>query len=430
MTSPARPPSLAAAVLAERYREVRAATERLCEPLETEDYVVQTMPDVSPTKWHLAHVSWFFETFVLKPGAPGYRSPDARFEYLFNSYYNAVGRQHPRPQRGQLTRPTVREVFDYRAHVDEAMARLLDRGDLDPATTARIELGLHHEQQHQELLLMDIKHVFSCNPLEPAYRRGAAPAEGAPAPALEWIDRDGGLAEIGHDGEGFCYDNETPRHRVFVQPFRLASRLVTNGEYLEFVEDGGYRRPELWLADGFARLGEERWQAPLYWTRRDGSWSEFTLGGPRPLALDAPVCHLSYYEADAYAAWAGARLPTEAEWERVAAEREVAGNFVESGALHPLAAGSGGEGGAPRQLYGDVWEWTSSAYAPYPGFRAAEGAVGEYNGKFMCNQYVLRGGACVTPRSHVRATYRNFFYAHNRWQFAGLRLARDAGGRR
>ncbi len=413
------------ASLAQRFRHVRAATERLCEPLEIEDFVVQSMPDVSPTKWHLAHVSWFFETFVLKTAVAGYRSPDPRFEYLFNSYYNAVGEQYPRPHRGDITRPTVKQVFEYRAHVDERMDTLLSRGDLDASLAGLVELGLHHEQQHQELLLMDIKHVLSRNPLHPAYRADAAPGNGAVAPPLHWFEVEGGVVHIGHDGSGFSYDNERPRHREFVEPFRLASRLVTNAEYLRFVEDGGYRRPELWLADGWSLLGDERWQAPLYWVQSSDGWHEFTLGGLRPLDPNAPVCHVSYYEADAYAAWAGARLPSETEWECVGLECEPDGRFVEDHALHPAAARGVGEDAPPVQMFGDAWEWTRSAYSPYPGFRAANGAVGEYNGKFMCNQYVLRGGSCVTPRSHIRASYRNFYYAHNRWQFGGIRLARD-----
>jgi ergothioneine biosynthesis protein EgtB len=398
------PTGLDPVTLLARFREVRSATERLVEPLTAEDCVVQSMPDVSPTRWHLAHVSWFFETFLLKRHLKGYRSPQPEFEWLFNSYYNAVGEQFPRPRRGLLTRPTLDEVRAYRSAIDGEMARLLesDRA-VDEELLRVVELGLHHEQQHQELMLMDIKHVFSCNPLFPSYR-ASAPEPNGPPPPLLWLEQPEGLREIGHAGEGFAFDNEGPRHRVFVHGFLLASRLVANGEFLEFVEDGGYERPQHWLADGWSTVEREGWRAPLYWVRRDG------------------FCHLSYFEADAFATWNGSRLPTEAEWETVVAERPVVGNFVEGCLLHPRAPG---EDSGPLQLYGDLWEWTGSAYAPYPGFRAAEGALGEYNGKFMCNQIVLRGGACITPRSHVRATYRNFFYPHNRWQFSGLRLARD-----
>ncbi len=410
--------------LAAAYRTVREATERLCEPLSREDYVVQSMPDVSPTKWHLAHVSWFFETFVLKPHATGYRPARPEFEYLFNSYYNAVGEQYPRPRRGLLTRPTVDEVYEYRAAVDAAMLALLEEDDHDLATL--VELGLNHEQQHQELILMDIKHVLSCNPLHPAYRP-APEARSLAAPGLEWIERDESVRWIGHQGDGFAYDNESPRHRVLVPAFRIASRPVTNGEFLEFIRDGGYRTPTLWLADGWSTVEREEWQAPLYWIRRDGAWHEFTLGGLRALDPAAPVCHVSYFEADAYATWAGARLPTEAEWETVAREQPVEGNFLEQDALGPRAApADAGGAAAPVQLFGDVWEWTRSPYQPYPGYRANPGALGEYNGKFMCNQQVLRGGSFASPASHLRATYRNFFYPHCRWQFAGLRLARDA----
>jgi ergothioneine biosynthesis protein EgtB len=413
-----------------RFGAVRGRSRRLVEPLAPEDCVVQSMPDVSPTKWHLAHVTWFFETFVLKPHAPEYRPFHPDFEYLFNSYYNLVGEQYPRPRRGLVTRPTVAETLDYRGHVDDAMRRLLQAGPSDEVREL-VELGLQHEQQHQELLLMDIKHVLSCNPLFPAYRDDLDGASGpATAPSDDpgrWPMFDGGVVEIGHAGAGFSFDNERPRHEVLVRPFRLAPRLTTNGEYLGFLQDGGYRRPELWLADGWTALGERRWRAPLYWVERDGTWHEFTLGGLRPLALDAPVCHVSYYEADAYARWHGERLVEEAEWERVARSVPVEGNFVEQDRLHPCPAAHDDDA-APRQLYGDAWEWTRSAYLPYPGFREAPGAVGEYNGKFMCNQMVLRGGACVTPHDHVRPSYRNFFYPHQRWQFAGIRLAADVEG--
>jgi ergothioneine biosynthesis protein EgtB len=423
--------------LASRYRAVRAQTEALCAPLETEDYVVSSMPDVSPTKWHLAHTSWFFETFVLAEHAPAaglrYAPPDARYAYLFNSYYVQAGERHCRAQRGLATRPTVREVFAYRAHVDDAMARLLDRVGRDPEhpAAALVELGLHHEQQHQELLLMDIKHVFWTNPLRPAYRaRGAADRAAAVAP-LAWRPVHEGVYRIGHHGPGFAFDNEGPAHRVFLEPFRLASRLVTNAEYLAFVEDGGYERTPLWLSSGWAVAQERRWTAPLYWERTGDGWTEFTLAGDGPLDPAAPVCHVSYYEADAFARWAGYRLPTEAEWERVAADAPVDGPFVEAGHFHPAPARDAqhddGRGAAPLSgLYGDVWQWTRSPYVAYPGYAPPAGAVGEYNGKWMCDQWVLRGASCATPRSHARLTYRNFFPSDARWAFAGVRLAGDA----
>ena len=411
--------------LLERFQTVRGLSQTLCDPLQPEDFVVQSMPDVSPTRWHLAHVTWFFETFVLKPNVADYRSIDDRYEYLFNSYYNAVGEQFPRPRRGLLTRPTVAEIFAYRESVDDHVARLLASPPADAEDLLKlVELGLHHEQQHQELMLMDLKHVFSCNPLYPAYRerrRGDGPAV---APPVDWIDGGGGLFEAGFDGDGFCFDNERPRHKSYIDPFQLASRLVTNGELLEFVENGGYQNPAPWLADGWATVQQEGWRAPLYWIERDGSWFEFTLSGLVPLDLHAPVCHVSYYEADAYASWRGLRLPSEQEWELVGGNFDACdGNYVESGHLHPQRVGSQSSG--KLQLFGDCWEWTQSSYAPYPGFRKAGGAVGEYNGKFMCNQMVMRGGACVTSRTHMRGTYRNFFYPQMRWQFGGIRLARN-----
>jgi len=424
--------------LAARYPAVRRFTEALAAPLATEDYVIQSMPDVSPTKWHLAHTSWFFETFVLAAGAPGYRPYHPRFNYLFNSYYNAVGERHCRPNRGLLSRPTVAEVYAYRAYVDEHMLALLGDGDgtrLGDLASV-VTLGLHHEQQHQELILTDIKHVFASNPLRPAYHQAeagsmAAPRSGAAgAPPLGWIARPEGVVAIGHAGRGFAFDNESPRHRTFAQPFELASRPVTNGEYRAFMDDGGYRRPELWLSDGWNAVKASGWDAPLYWDPAPdgGGWWSMTLGGYRPVDDGEPVCHVSFYEADAYARWAGARLPTEAEWETAAEARPLEGNFVESGRFHPLPAPPRGtEGGStqPIQLYGDVWEWTASPYGPYPGYAPAAGAMGEYNGKFMCNQMVLRGGSCATSVTHIRPTYRNFFPPDARWQFTGLRLARD-----
>jgi ergothioneine biosynthesis protein EgtB len=403
------------------YRRARAQTLALAAPLTAEDCVVQSMPDASPVKWHLAHTSWFFETFVLEPGLPGFTPYRDAFRVLFNSYYVAVGPRHPRPERGLLSRPSLEEVMAYRASVDERMQALFAR---HPERSARladvIELGVNHEQQHQELILTDVKHALSLNPLLPAYQAARARAGAAPAP-LRWSALPDGVRQIGHPGEGFSFDNERPRHRVFVGEFEIAERLATNAEYRDFIADGGYRRPELWLSEGWDLRSARGWEAPLYWLERAGAWSEFTLEGARALEPEEPVTHVSYYEADAYARWCGARLATEAEWEIVAAGRDPSGNFLESGRLHPAPLGAGGGG----QFYGDAWEWTSSSYAPYPGFRPPEGAVGEYNGKFMVNQYVLRGGSCATPRTHIRASYRNFFPAAARWQFSGIRLARD-----
>ncbi|MBI4782140.1 MAG: ergothioneine biosynthesis protein EgtB [Oscillatoriophycideae cyanobacterium NC_groundwater_1537_Pr4_S-0.65um_50_18] len=412
--------SIAPLSLGDRYQRVRTLSEKICQPLEAEDYVIQTMPDVSPPKWHLAHTTWFFETFLLVPYLPDYEVFHAQYGYLFNSYYEAVGQRHPRPQRGLLARPTVKEVYQYRAYVDEAMQTLWkergDRADL----AALMELGLHHEQQHQELLLTDIKHIFAINPLRPSYRTDLPPA---PSPATitdRWLDYPGGLEAIGYEGQDFAFDNESPRHPTYLQDFWLAARLVTNGEYLEFIEAGGYSKPEYWLSEGWAMLQTQSVQAPLYWEEVDGNWWVMTLGGFVPLNPHEPVCHVSFYEADAYARWAGKRLPTEAEWEVAAAQVSLQGNLLESGRLHPCAAIGTTR---PDQIFGDVWEWTQSAYLPYPGFQPATGAIGEYNGKFMCNQMVLRGGSCATPASHIRATYRNFFPASTRWQFSGIRLA-------
>jgi len=409
------------------YRAIRAFSERLCEPLTTEDYVIQTMPDVSPTKWHLAHTSWFFETFVLKAFAAEYKPLDPQYEYLFNSYYNTVGEQYCRPKRGMLSRPTVEDVFRYRRHVDENMASLLDDADEAQLAAVReiLEVGLHHEQQHQELMLTDIKHVFAANVLRAVYGGGAAPGAGEP-PALRWIEHDEGMVEIGHAGEGFAYDNESPQHCVFHERYEIASRLVTCGEFLAFMADGGYERPELWLSDGWDVARREGWRAPLYWEREGDQWQIFTLGGKRPLSLNEPVCHVSFYEADAYARWAGARLPRETEWEHAAADVPCNGNFVEAERFHPMPASDVGRHAKPLQLLGDVWEWTSSPYSPYPGYAPPTGALGEYNSKFMCNQMVLRGGSCATSQSHIRKTYRNFFPPEARWQFSGIRLARYA----
>ena len=413
-------PAMARKTVLAIYHEVRAASEQLCAPLQTDDFLMQSIVETSPPKWHLAHVSWFFETFLLSEYLPGYRLFHPRFRYLFNSYYEQVGPFHPRAKRGLLSRPTVEEVYRYRAWVDEHMGMLIDSIDEFqwPEVARRIAIGLNHEQQHQELLLTDIKHNFWVNPLYPAYRCDL-PQETASGAALHWHEYQSGLRYIGLDDAGLCYDNEQPRHTVYVDAYRLASRLVSNGEYLAFIEDQGYERPELWLSDGWATVKREQWQAPLYWLQQDGQWWQFTLAGLRPLNEHEPVAHISYYEADAYARWVGHRLPTEQEWELAAAGEEIEGNLRESGWLQPRAAC----GEEMQQQFGDVWEWTASPYAPYPGYHAAAGALGEYNGKFMCNQMVLRGGSCVTPADHLRATYRNFFYPHERWQFSGLRLA-------
>ncbi|MGH7531127.1 MAG: ergothioneine biosynthesis protein EgtB [Gemmatimonadales bacterium] len=404
--------------LATRYRAVREASTMLCAPLAPEDMTVQPMPDASPAKWHLAHTTWFFETFVLKSSVVGYRSFHPQFEYLFNSYYNAVGPQWYRPHRGLLTRPTVAEVLEYRAHVDATMARVLETGSYPEAV---VELGLHHEQQHQELILTDVKYLLAQNPLRPVYRQPITDIRQDASPPLGWIEGTPGLHAIGFPGLGFAFDNESPRHDELLRPYRIADRLVTNGEYREFIADGGYRRPELWLSDGWAVVRERGWQAPLYWFEREDGWWIYTLAGFRGLTDAEPVCHVSFYESDAYARWRGARLPTEAEWEVAAASEPIRGNFVEGGRFHPVP----GKGGA-RQFFGDAWEWTASPYLAYPGYRPVPGALGEYNAKFMCNQFVLRGGSCATPRSHIRVTYRNFFPPDARWQFSGIRLAADA----
>jgi len=418
-SSPATPSDQAAA-----YHVVRATTERLAAPLSAEDQTVQSMPDVSPTKWHRAHVTWFFETFVLGPHMPSYRPYNDAFAYIFNSYYEALGDRHPRTERGLISRPGITEVKQYRQFVDEAMDTLFRR-EFTSDVSDLITLGLHHEQQHQELLLMDIKNVLSRNPMLPAYLpadEGGATGAGPAPPKADWIEHDGGVTEIGHQGRGFGFDNEFPRHRVHLSPFAVADRPVTCGEWLSFMEDGGYSRPEFWLSDGWSVVMSAGWQAPLYWFSdpdAPGEWKQFTLSGVRPVDPDEPVCHVSYYEADAFAHWTGKRLPTEAEWETVAVTAAAGDNFLGAGAPHPRPATS------TNALLGDVWEWTSSAYTPYPGFRAASGAVGEYNGKFMVSQYVLRGGCCATPPGHSRSTYRNFFPPGARWAFSGVRLARD-----
>ena len=466
--------------LAQRYIDVRRTTEDLCAPLSAEDQMVQSMPEASPTKWHQAHTTWFFETFVLSPHLPGYRPFHPDFRFLFNSYYKQLDGAHPqRSLRGSFSRPSLQEIKDYRRYVDDHILRLLSDGDEEVA--ALVELGTHHEQQHQELVLTDIKHAFWVHPLRPAYchpeRKRAAlviPSEGrtdpersegegspqstdfvfsSEEPALEWVRFRGGVVEIGHDGEQFAFDNEMPSHDVLLEPYRLGSRLVTNGDYLEFISDGGYAHPELWLSDGWDRVCSEGWRAPLYWEERDGEWHEFTLHGMRLLDAASPVCHVSYYEADAFARWAGARLPREEEWENAGKQLAVAssqlpvGHLLEGGEFHPLPDCHPERGRAevrgefesrdlmfalstvdrrlPTGLFGDVWEWTGSAYLPYPGYRPDPGALGEYNGKFMSGQMVLRGGSCATPASHIRPTYRNFFPPQARWQFMGIRLAND-----
>ncbi len=412
--------------LMQRYADIRRRTEALSAPLSAEDQTVQSMPDVSPTKWHRAHTTWFFETFLLAPCAPGYRPFHPSFAYLFNSYYEGVGPRHPRPQRGLISRPGIAEIGAYRAHVDAAMAEFIAALGSDAWDEAShlIELGLHHEQQHQELLLMDIKHVLSLNPLQPAYAAASGHAVPAAAP-MSWIEFAGGLRQIGHVGDGFAFDNEGPRHKVWVEPFRLASRLVTCGEYQDFIEDGGYRRAELWLSDGWGVVQQEGWGSPLYWRHDEDGWTIFTLAGRRPLEPAEPVCHVSFYEADAFARWSGKRLPREAEWELAATEAQVplSGNLLDRGMLHPQPAE---RNNGLQQMIGDVWEWTASPYVAYPAFLPAAGAVGEYNGKFMSGQMVLRGGAAVTPADHMRVTYRNFFPPAARWAFGGLRLAEDA----
>jgi len=414
--------------LAARYRAVRARTLELAAGLSAEDCQIQSMPDASPTKWHLAHTSWFFETFVLDSALAGYRPFDPAFRVLFNSYYNSVGAQATRAARGLVSRPGLDAVRAYRAHVDTRVVDLLERDLADVALARVIELGLQHEQQHQELVLTDIKHALCTQPLRPAYRAGAAGAAGSaastPAP-LRWHAAGEEIVEIGHAGDGFAFDNESPRHRVLVPAAALASRLVTCGEYLDFMRDGGYARPELWLSAGWDAVRAGGWRAPLYWDDRDGEWWMATLGGERRVRGDEPVCHVSYFESDAFARWAGARLPTEFEWERVARAVAIAGNFADDDVLHPQAVPADAGADQPLQLFGDVWEWTASPYIGYPGYRPSPGALGEYNGKFMSDQWVLRGGSCATPRTHVRPTYRNFFPATARWQWSGIRLARD-----
>jgi ergothioneine biosynthesis protein EgtB len=412
-------------ILLERYKTVRDFFNILCEPLKTEDYVIQSMPDVSPTRWHLAHTSWFFEAFVLHNTVKNYKPFHPQYSFLFNSYYTQIGERFTRSNRGLLSRPTVEEVYDYRKYVDKKVTEFIEN-----CTEAQliefgpvIEIGINHEQQHQELMLTDIKHVFSMNPLHPVYiEKNTSPVNYIPK--TSYINFDEGVYEIGHPGNEFGYDNEFPRHKEYIKPFGLAARLVTNREYMDFIENGGYKKPELWLSDGFSIVQKENWKAPMYWEICDGEWWNFKLTGFHKIDLNEPVCHISYYEADAFARWAGYRLPTESEWEIAAHNLPVSGNFAENGNFHPIALEEN-ENSSLKQMYGDVWEWTMSPYIPYAGYKTMPGALGEYNGKFMSNQMVLRGGSCATSSTHIRKYYRNFFYPGSRWQFMGLRLAKD-----
>ncbi len=407
------------------YQATRHVTEKICKPLEIEDYVIQTMPEASPAKWHLAHVTWFFEAFLLKPYLTDYKEFNQGFHYIFNSYYQQLGVMHPRAKRGLLSRPTVADIYRYRAYVDEKMQILIENIGEQPEIQKRIMIGLNHEQQHQELFFTDIKYNLSVNPLYPVYRDDLAPApQTNPNPNLQqWHHFDSGMYQIGNNAQNeFIFDNEYPTHQHYVDEFQLSSRLITNGEYIEFIEDKGYQRPEFWLSDGWATVQQQQWQAPLYWQKRDDAWWCFTLSGLQPVDENAPVCHVSYFEADAYTTWADARLATEFEWEVAAQSLPMEGNFYEADHLQPIPALDATH---LQQMYGDVWEWTRSPYVAYPKYRPAKGAIGEYNGKFMCNQFVLRGGSCVTSQNHIRLSYRNFFYPHERWQFKGFRLAKD-----
>ncbi|HZD96082.1 MAG TPA: ergothioneine biosynthesis protein EgtB [Candidatus Sulfotelmatobacter sp.] len=421
---PASAEEKAAAALAAQYTAVRQQTESLTASLSAEDQMVQSCADASPAKWHQAHTSWFFETFILSVHLPGYRSLDVRFRDLFNSYYNAVGEQPDKALRNTFSRPGLDDVRRYRAYIDENMLRLI-RPEMSDELRKLIVLGLNHEQQHQELLVTDIKHAFWSNPLRPVYQEAPVGAQSLSAPSQKPHLYAEGLYEIGTAADGFYFDNEAPRHQVFVQPFRFAARLATCGDYLSFMEDRGYSRPELWLSDGWKAVQTHHWKAPLYWEKINGEWFQFTCSGPRKVVEAEPVCHVSYYEADAFARWAGARLPTEFEWEVAAARLPVEGNLLENGKFHPQPASSLSADAPPAQMFGDVWEWTASAYLPYPRYKSAAGALGEYNGKFMSGQMVLRGGSCITPRSHIRASYRNFFPPETRWQFSGIRLTDD-----
>ncbi|HTV31614.1 MAG TPA: ergothioneine biosynthesis protein EgtB [Methylocella sp.] len=424
---PAFPPPLqkSPSSLATRLFETRKLSIELAGPLTAEDMTVQAMDDASPTKWHLAHTTWFFETFILAPYLENYEPFDEVFNYCFNSYYEFLGARQPRPNRGLLTRPSIDRILTYREYVDRALERLvMDDTALPPGLPRLIEIGINHEQQHQELMLTDILALFGANPLRPAYRPARDRVSHTKLEPLRWIEFAGGIHRVGHDNGDFAWDNECPAHDILIHPFRLADRLIANAEWLEFIADGGYQSATLWLSDGWTAVNRDSWRAPLYWECRDSTWFEMSLEGLQLLDLDAPVAHVSYYEADAFARWAGKRLPTEFEWEAAATTTPRTGNTLAMGALRPLPAEAEPQN-RPRQLFGDVWEWTQSAYLPYPGYRPPEGALGEYNGKFMVGQHVLRGGSCVTPQGHVRPSYRNFFYPHQRWQFMGLRLASE-----
>jgi ergothioneine biosynthesis protein EgtB len=407
-------------LLRSEFRQVRSISEKLCAPLAVDDYQIQSVPQTSPPKWHIAHVSWFFETFILPKFNAGYRPFNEKFDYIFNSYYYTHGKMYPRPQRGLLSRPTVEEVIAYRHHIDKMVDDLLENTTDENWNELkdRVTLGLHHEQQHQELLLMDVKHNFSVNPIKPAYREDLASPEGS-SRSINWIKFEGGLHSLGNKGNEFCFDNETPQHKLLLNPFSLADRFITNAEFLEFIEDNGYTNPALWLSDGWTKINIDSWKHPLYWSKKDNTWQQFTLGGMRLLNPDEPVCHLSYYEADAFARWTGKRLPLEAELEIALSQQPITGNFFEDDLLHPSPADQ------PGQWFGDLWAWTASPYMAYPGFKPLAGTIGEYNGKFMSNQMVLRGGSCVTSSSHMRSSYRNFFYPDERWAFTGVRLAED-----
>ena len=410
--------------LIEKFVSVRSFSEELAQPLKTEDYVIQSMPDVSPTKWHLGHVSWFFEAFILNDALKDYKSIDPKYTYIFNSYYVLIGERFVRANRGVLSRPTVEEVYKYRKFINENLIDFLENctDEEFEKYTPIVEVGLNHEQQHQELLLTDIKHVLSFNPLNPVYSFIDLPK--GDFQSLNWKTFDEGVYQIGNKGERFCYDNETPVHKEYIQPVQLATRLVTNQEYINFIEADAYKKQEWWLSDGWATLIAKNWEAPLYWKKIDGKWWHFTLTGLKPVSPNEPVSHVSYYEAEAYSRWAGGRLPTEAEWEVTVDDIEIKGNFVDNKYFHPISCNSSNEQNL-KQIYGDVWEWTQSAYLPYPGYKPLPGALGEYNGKFMSGQMVLRGGSCATYSNHIRKTYRNFFPPHSRWQFMGIRLAKD-----
>ncbi len=410
--------------LLNRFKAVRNFSLEICKPLITEDYVIQSMPDISPTKWHLSHTSWFFETFILKEASENYKSLHPQYAYLFNSYYIQAGERFERPKRGLLSRPSVKEVYQYREYVDKNMIGFLESSSekIFQKLAPVIEIGLHHEQQHQELMLTDIKHVFSINPLYPVYM-DIEDKRAENLSSIKWIPFEEGIFKIGFEEEGFSYDNETPQHKEYVEPFSLASRLITNGEYIKFIEDRCYNKPELWLSDGAATVASEKWEVPFYWKKIDGDWWNFKLTGFKKVNPDEPVCHVSFYEADAFARWIGARLPTEAEWEVAASNLKIKGNFVENKNFHPVPVEKGES--ELKQMFGDVWEWTRSSYSPYPGYKTLPGALGEYNGKFMSGQMVLRGGSCATSETHIRKTYRNFFPPNARWQFMGIRLAKD-----